>query len=80
MNLTEAKKALEIRLNNNCIEEENLLQSRTRQVLVGSGMRGDKIITLREQDNTVTNHINNKKCKYKDFIKGNLSILENKSL
>jgi peptide chain release factor 1 len=47
----------------------------TRKNLVGSGMRGDKIRTYREQDGIVTDHRSNKKIRLKDVLRGNLAEL-----
>ena len=48
-----------------------------RKNLSGTGERGDKIRTIRIRDNTVKNHLNGKKMKYTEYIKGDLSkILE----
>ena len=41
-----------------------------RKDQIGSGMRGDKIRTYREQDDVVSNHLNNKKTRLKDILKG----------
>jgi len=41
-----------------------------RKDLAGSGMRGDKIRTIRVRDNVVTNHLNGKKTSYNEYIKG----------
>ena len=41
-----------------------------RKEQVGSGMRGDKIRTIREQDGQVTDHQTNKQIRYKDYARG----------
>ena len=41
-----------------------------RKNQVGSGMRGDKIRTIRVRDDQVINHPNNKKTSYKRYSKG----------
>ena len=43
-----------------------------RREMVGSGMRGDKIRTYREQDNLVTDHRTGKKSRLSDFVKGSI--------
>lgn len=48
-------------------------RNQTRREHQGSGMRGDKIRTIRVQDNTVTCHRTNKKYKVKQYLKGDLS-------
>jgi peptide chain release factor 1 len=42
-----------------------------RKAQVGSGMRGDKRRTIRQQDDQVHDHITGKRWKYKDYIRGN---------
>lgn len=42
-----------------------------RRLAVGSGERGDKIRTIREQDDRVTDHRSNRQIRYKDYIRGN---------
>lgn len=42
-----------------------------RRSQVGSGMRGDKIRTIRVQDGIVTDHRKENKIRYKDYIRGN---------
>jgi len=44
--------------------------SDNRKQQVGSGMRGDKIRTIREKDGIVNDHRTGKKWRYKDYIKG----------
>ena len=43
----------------------------SRRSQVGSGMRGDKIRTIRAQDGQVTDHRSNKQIRYKDYVRGN---------
>lgn len=42
-----------------------------RRQQVGSGMRGDKVRTIRQQDGVVTDHRFERKIRYKDYIRGN---------
>lgn len=42
-----------------------------RKQQVGSGMRSDKIRTIRAQDGQVTDHQTNNQIRYKDYIRGN---------
>lgn len=48
---------------------QNLDEKRRSQV--GSGMRGDKIRTIRVQDGIVTDHRKENKIRYKDYVRGN---------
>jgi peptide chain release factor 1 len=41
----------------------------------GSGMRGDKVRTYRMQDEIVTDHRTEKKCKLRDILAGKLEVL-----
>lgn len=41
-----------------------------RRQQVGSGMRGDKVRTIRAQDGQVTDHRSNKQIRYKDYVRG----------
>ena len=47
-----------------------------RQQQIGSGMRGDKIRTVRVQDGVVTNHLDNKKMSFAEYAKGLISKLQ----
>lgn len=50
-------------------------QNKERREQIGSGMRGDKIRTVRIRDNTVTNHLNGKKIRYTDYVQGDFGSL-----
>jgi len=50
-------------------------RANTRKQQVGSGMRGDKIRTIRVRDNKVTDHKLNVKISYKEYSRGDLSRL-----
>lgn len=45
-------------------------QNKKRKKQIGSGMRGDKIRTIRVFDNQVKNHLNNKKMRFSQYEKG----------
>lgn len=47
-----------------------------RKQQVGSGMRGDKVRTYREQDDTVTDHRSGKRASLKAILMGDLERLE----
>lgn len=42
-----------------------------RRAQVGSGMRGDKVRTIRAQDGQVTDHRSGQQIRYKDYVRGN---------
>lgn len=69
--LKKLKKQLQSRSNNANINANN----KERKTQIGSGMRANKIRTIRVRDNTVKNHLNGKKMKYTDYVKGKLSRL-----
>lgn len=52
---------------------EKLAKMKAEQA--GSGMRGDKVRTYREQDDTVTDHRTDKKARLRDVIAGKLERL-----
>lgn len=47
----------------------------SRQQQIGSGMRGDKVRTIRVKDDIVVDHKLNKKTRYSKYVKGDLSDL-----
>lgn len=69
-NYEEAKMALLKQLEEKKNEERYNIMSQTRSDLVGTGMRGDKVRTIRFQDDTVTDHRTGKKMSAKKFMKG----------
>lgn len=42
----------------------------SRRAQVGSGMRGDKIRTVRSQDDTVTDHRTGRRLRFRDYVRG----------
>lgn len=44
----------------------------SRRQQVGSGMRGDKVRTVQEQNDRVTNHVNGKQMRLKAYLRGHL--------
>ena len=73
--LKEAMSALEFRLTelNKCSVHASI--SNTKKQQIGSGMRGDKVQTIQVQNDTVVNHINDKRCSYKSWSRGNIEVL-----
>lgn len=56
-------------------EREARSRNRTRSQQVGSGMRGDKVRTIRYQDGRVTDHRTGRKMSLKDWTAGKLEML-----
>lgn len=50
--------------------EQYIARATERKNQAGSGERGDKIRTIRQQDNTVVDHKLNKRLTYKDYARG----------
>jgi len=50
-------------------------ESSIRKSQVGSGMRGDKIVTVRFQDDTVSHHTSNKSMSAKKYMRGYMDSL-----
>ena len=74
-NLREAREALIKRLSSSENEKTIIQTSKERSKKVGSGQRGDKIITIRLQDDVVINHLNNKKTSSRKFMKGDFGLI-----
>lgn len=66
---------LEERLSSAAKAEEAQRLARLKAEQAGSGMRGDKVRTYREQDDTVTDHRTEKKTRLKDVLVGKLDKL-----
>lgn len=66
---------LEERLSSAAKAEEAQRLARLKAEQAGSGMRGDKVRTYREQDDTVTDHRTEKKTRLKDVLVGKLGKL-----
>lgn len=73
-NKDKALRRMEKRLNSNRRKEEKRERDRTRKAQVGSGMRGDKVRTIRRDG--VTNHKNGKRMSYKKYIGGFIEDLQ----
>lgn len=69
-NLQKARALLLFKLHR--AEQQKLDDERdvNRRQQVGSGMRGDKIRTIQEQNGRVTNHKNDKKMRLKEYLRG----------
>ena len=68
-----ALEELEQRVNEHAANRHWQAVKEDRMAQVGSGMRGDKVRTYREQDGTVTDHATEKKASLKQLIMGDLS-------
>jgi protein subunit release factor A len=58
-----------------CTPLEQEKKSGTKRTIgrqqIGTGQRGDKRRTIREQDGKVTDHVTGRKWRYADYVKGN---------
>jgi len=51
-------------------DKEEAARASSRRTQVGAGMRGDKVLTVRFQDDVVTYHPTGKKIRLKDYLAG----------
>lgn len=65
-----ALRILAARIQEHRLRESTAARDKTRKDQVGSGMRGDKIRTVRQQDGIVTDHLSGNKIRYKDYLRG----------
>jgi peptide chain release factor 1 len=70
-----ALEELEQRVNQQAVDSHWQAVKQDRSAQVGSGMRGDKIRTYREQDDVVSDHVSNKKANLKQVLAGGLDRL-----
>lgn len=70
-NRATAMRVLRARIHEGRKEANAVERAGNRKEQVGSGMRGDKIRTIRAQDGQVTDHQTNKQIRYKDYVRGN---------
>jgi len=70
-----ALKDLTDAVTNGMLRDHHSEVSSSRKQQVGLGMRGDKIRTIRFQDDTAVDHRTNKKTTAKKFMSGNMDIL-----
>lgn len=57
------------------LDKQHQSRNNIRRNQVGSGMRGDKIRTIRIKDDQVTDHQLNKTTRYKKYVRGDLTDL-----
>jgi len=74
-NKEQAMDILRAKLKKRSLEKASFDHNNKRKSQIGSGMRGDKIRTIRMQDDIVTNHRNNKKMSAKKYLRGHLDEL-----
>jgi len=70
--LKQAKDELVSRLRKNAEFEHMVESGMAKKRQIGSGMRGDKIRTIRFQDDKATDHRNDKRIKASDYMKGGM--------
>lgn len=75
MNLKQAKQILVERLQHQTDEKETSSRNNVRKEHVGTGMRGDKVRTIRVQAGKVINHVTNKKMKVAQYLRGGIEAL-----
>lgn len=72
-NLEDATKAINEKLCKLSKSASSSVTGTERKQQIGSGMRGDKTVTIRFQDDTVTNHVTNKTMTAKKYMSGHMS-------
>jgi len=74
-NRRRARELIEARVAAHLNQAASLSKDAARKAMVGSGMRGDKIRTYREQDDAVTDHRSGKRARLSDVRNGQLNKL-----
>lgn len=74
-NLKQAKESIIAMLDANIASEQHASSAADRKQQVGSGMRGDKIRTVRFQDNTVVDHRSGKRMETTKYMRGYMDLL-----
>lgn len=67
-----AREMLEFRVREHYRQQKEAGEAGRRRQMVGTGMRGDKIRTYREQDDTVTDHRSGRKVRLSAVRRGEL--------
>ena len=75
VNRETARRILAARIAASAVDRERSVQDRNRRQQVGSGMRGDKIRTVRLQDDIVVDHRTGKRMKASRYRQGFLDEL-----
>lgn len=71
-NLRDALAALKVRLAQMDAGRRHEHRAAERRDQLGSGMRGDKVVTIRFQDDSVRNHVTGRSCKASHYMKGRM--------
>lgn len=74
-NFREAKSAVLNQLRSIGLSEKHKEFAADKKSKLGSGMRGDKFITIQFQNDRVTHHRTNKTCRVKDFMNGRMDLI-----
>lgn len=74
-NLKEAKAALLARLADLHAQQVHGAQAALKRAQVGSGMRADKTVTIRFQDNRATHHVTGRSMPADRYMKGEMDTL-----
>lgn len=74
-NLREAKEAIAKRLQEKASGDLHSANAVERRTQVGSGMRGDKTVTIRFQDDAVTHHATGKSGSARRYMRGEMDLL-----
>lgn len=75
-NKMQAFAVLESRLASMERDKAQQRENSTRRDQIGTGYRGDKIRTVQEQNGQVTNHVRNRRCDLKRYLKGDLEAVQ----
>jgi peptide chain release factor 1 len=74
-NRRSARSTLEARVYEHLLTASVNAHNIDRKNQIGTGMRGDKIRTYREQDDTVMDHVTGRRARLRDLREGNLQLL-----
>jgi peptide chain release factor 1 len=67
--------ALQVLIENQHAESQNNKHNHKRKIQIGSGQRGDKIRTIRFQDDAVQDHRTGKSLTAREFMQGKMNLL-----
>ncbi len=70
-----AREVLEARVAAYLSDRSKADRDASRRQMVGSGMRGDKIRTYRQQDDSVSDHRSGRKARFSQILAGKLEVL-----